>query len=528
MARADERRFVLFERGHVRDRIVLASMRDSLRELVNPDTGIPFTEDEIARATQEGSRYYAEADAIDLIAQAQQMRASWLVDQSFPRRASSGYLYGVHQELWLPDGPLPAKGGTGTVRARAAPGTIWVGSSVVPNPAARVFRDANGKRYQVFETRSTPASGEVVLLVRGIDGGDATNLLVGSPAVVWVNPPPGAEPEATIETDFTGGINAETDLEFAGRIEDAMRFRPGAGNEAHFRAWAKNASASVEDAFVYPCALDWGSVVVAVTQKRGNVKGPLARVPNASTLADVTAALTPPGSSLVPGNVHVLVTGALRNNTDLALRVGLGRGIAGGWKDATPWPIASAADAFVEVNSVVDQTHFRILTAVPPTFDLPAAPSMMIWDKDTSRFESLDVLSVSLVSDGIYDVVLGSAPTMTISGDEVVSPDTDRREALALAVEAYFDALGPYEILDIPNDPLGHRAKRFPPPSFELPYKITAKIVSDLLEQLGGAATDVQLLSPAAGTAPALPVSRTYGPGRLVLRNLGVYDVEDV
>lgn len=528
MTRPDERRFVLFPRGHVRDRVILTVLRNGMREMVNPDTGQLFTEDEIARATQEGSRYFLGADGIDLYGQAAQSRAAWFVDQLFPRKASTGYLQDVHQPLWQPDGYLPAAGGIGKVTAVAPAGTIWNGSTTIPDPAARQARDPDGKRYQVYITEVTPAGGTVELTMRGIDGGDASNLDAGTP-LTWINAPVGADPEAVVSVDFEGGVNAETDEEFATRVEDAMHYRSGAGNQAQFRAWARSASAAVDLAFVYACGLHAGSVVVCITQKRTG-PGPLAKIPTLATLTDVTAYLTPPSSPVVPGNVHVLVVGPSQSASDLSLRFALTRGAAGGWRDIRPWPSCSASMPQALIDTVSDQTHFQILTDVAPQFSLPAsgltAPSMMVWDETSSRFFELNVQSVSLAAPDTYAVVLNAEPEVTLSSGMPVSPMTDRMTAIAESLEQYIDSLGPGELVDLLTDERGHRAYRFPRPTQEAPSKLNFRLISTILEDLGGAAGDGEIFN-ATTESPPVPTSPSDGPAKIILGQVGIYDVED-
>lgn len=529
MTRPDERRFVLFPRGHVRDQLLLAHFRNEIRKLVNPDTGVLFTEDEVARITQQGSRYYIEADAVDLYGQAEQQRAAYFVDQIVPSRAASPFLNNVHGPLWQPEGKLESEGGSGLVTAQAAAGVIFVGSATIPDAAAAFARDAAGKRYQVLTTVVTPAGGVAALMMKGVDGGDDTNLTINT-ELTWVNPPVGAEPTAVVAGNFSGGVNDETDSEFAKRIEDTIRHRPGSGNQAHFRAWAKQASSSVETAFVYASALHAGSVLVCIVQKRANVVGPTARIPNFATLAKVTAYLVPPSSPVVPGNVFVLVVPPQATPTNIGLRVGMQRGTTGGWNDLTPWPRASAAYPRAHITQVTSQTQFRITTDVAPAVALPAAganaPQMMVWNDDTSSFERLSVASVSLFGTNVYEVALSASPSFTLALDHVVSPYTDRDDLIAEAVQNYFDTLGPGEVVNLATDVRGHRAFRWPRTSEAYPQKAGQGIVSLLIEQLGGVASDAELVQ-ASMTAPALPANMTNGPHMLTVQHVGVYDFED-
>ena len=150
------------------------------------------------------------------------------------------------------------------------------------------------------------------MLLVGVNVGEATNLPAGSKLTWGGNQPLSAAKEFTTTEDGSGGIDAETDAEWAARMEADDAHKPESGNNAHVRKWAREASNAVEDTFVYACAKYAGTKVVAVTQKRGRQteaapKGPLARIPSAGTLARVRAYLVPPGSPKVPERVVSVV-----------------------------------------------------------------------------------------------------------------------------------------------------------------------------------------------------------------------------
>ncbi len=530
MTRPDERRFTLFARGYVRDNLILAHLRNSLRVLINPDTSALFTEDEIARITQSGSRYYIQADAIDLYGQAVQARDSYFVDQIVPTRAASPFLLNIHGPLWIPEGQLLATGASGTVGGIATVGVIWPGSTTLGDPAATRGTDPSGKTYQVQITETTPIGGSVTLQLVGVDGGDATNIAAGT-IIKWANPPIGAQAEAAALVDFSGGVDDETESDFANRIEDRIHHRPASGNQAHFRAWAQQASNAVEQAFVYACALNAGSVVVCATQKRASVLGPLARIPSFGTLSVLTGYLVPPNSPVVPGDVFVLVVPPTSVPSDLSLRVSLRRATPGGWNDIAPWPKATPAFPRAAITALSTQTSFTITTDRAPIQALPVSgpnvPSMMVWRKATSTFERLNVQSVASAGTNLYTVTLNSQiSTGNIAVGDVLSPYTDRQTVLANAVQQYFDSLGPGELVDLTTDPRGYRAFRYPKPVESAPQKVGQGIVTTILDVLGGAASDAELVH-ATVTTPAVPVSITAGPSMLTLGHLGCYDPDN-
>lgn len=527
----DERRFTAFNRGVVRDDIILAAFRNSLRTLVNPETNAPFTEDEIQRATQPGSRFYIEADAIDLYGQAMQARSIWFASQIDPRLANSTYLKEFHGRLWLGENSLlPATGGSAEdgVNASATPGSVFQGSTTVPDPTAAVATDPNGYRYQVLQTVVTPANGIAVLSMKGIDTGLVTNLIPGTVLTWSENQPLGAEPQATVVSQFEGGFEIETDSEYADRIQQRIRFKPACGNNAHFVAWSKEASNAVETAFVYATALHAGSTLVSITQKRGSTVGPNARQASIGTLTDVTNYIVPPNSPVLAQRAFVLVTTVTPQESDLVLKISLNYGASGGWNDVNPWPLYSALYPQVQVTNVTSQQDFDVQT----DSDLPNgatslsgadAPKLMLWNASTSRWVLLDVDTVDATSSPTINITLNEAPTgITIATGDRLSPYTDRLNTIAEALEVYFDTLGPGEVVNLVSDPRGARAMRYPTPAQASPIRAGQAMLAPLIEALGGLATDAEL-TYISRNDPDLPGDISDGPNIVTLGNVNIH-----
>lgn len=511
---ATDREFSFFTRGQHRE-LILALWRNSLRELTNPDTGAAFTETEIATATAEGGRWWTEADAVDAVLMGEQQRALWLADQVRIDRASTSWLRGYHGVMWG-EAPLPGTGGSGTVLATATPGTVWTGSTTIPDGSAIYGTDAAGLRYQVRATETTDGSGEVELVVEGIDTGRATNLVEGD-VITWANPTPAMGATATVTEDFSGGTSDETDVEFARRLIARIRHKPAAGNASHFRLWARAASNAVEDACVYSCAFHAGSVLVVPIQKRSGVAGPNARIAGLTVLEDVRDRLVPRLSPDVPARAHVVVVPAVAEPSDLLLNLSMAKGSSNGWTDLYPWPGYTSGVSVV--SSVLSSTSFWMHSDT----SLPAgvtAPSLMRWNESTSRFESLSVSSVSSLGAGLYAVTLSVSSSVAVG--DYISPDTAKRLTIAEAIESYFDERGPGEVVDLDEDDRAHRAYRFPEPHEELPYRAGSTVTTRLGDALGLALADAELIS-ASVTTPTLPATVIEGPSQVTLGNVAVY-----
>lgn len=525
MASPTERQFAVYRRGEVRE-LILANYREGLRALVDPDNGQPFTEDTIRQVTQPGSRFFVEADAIDLISQGQIKRAEFLAQQARVDRAGHAYLANFHGPQWG-ENFLPGFGGAGSVQATGNAGTTWVGSTTLPDATATFATDPAGNRYQVLITGAADANGQATLQLGAIDAGEQTNIVVGT-VLTWTNAPPGSSPTAAVVgLDFRGGAPPEDDDDFSERLASRIRHKPAAGNTAQFRAWARESSVSVEDGFVYACALGAGSVVVAVTQKRAGVVGPLARIPTAGVLATVTAYLVSPASPVVPPRALTVVVPPNPVSSNVTLELSQLKGSSTGWTDLAPFPQIGAGDTNVLVTTVNTPTQFELTAAgagqLPQGQAGPVAGiSVMQWVPATSAFEALDVANVTDDGGGVYTVDLATAPTTAVVVGAVISPDMSNRATLAIGVIAYFDSLGPGEVLDLDTDPRGARAFRHPKPTETYPSRAGQSMIGTITEALGAAVADATV-SGISVSSPPLPVDPVDGPGLVVLGDLGVY-----
>lgn len=520
--------------GEERDKM-LANLRAVYRTWIgrfDPSIGRVVTEDDVIAAAQEGSRDYAHFNAIDQALLVQYANAAALADQAFPARATSGALVLHAEQRDLPR--LPAVGATIYAMATAPVGALFVGSTTIPDPAA-AYATINGLRFQVLYNVTTPANGiagsdpTAPLILVGVSTGSQTNIPAGSKLTWAGNAPIGAVSPFSTTVDGIGGTDVETEADWARRMSDDDAHPSENENQAHVRRWARASSVAIEDAFIYSCAKYAGTDVVTITQKRGLVnetapKGPLARVPAAGTLTAATAYLTPPGSPVATFRGVRVVTAPQTTYTNVALGLALPRGRGIGWKDTRPWTLAVGTPAII--TTVTDQTHFVITTTSEPPSSTSA---IMVWHRSISRWEELLVSSISDAGGGTaWNVVLSSAPQKAaITTGEYVSPTLRQPLLFALAVERYFDSLGPGEVIDTTVDGRAPRAARFPDPVEAWPYRAGAAIFTSIELSLSGSIVNGQLLA-ISSTEPTLPLDPTDGPRMLVCGHVGVYPVEDL
>lgn len=510
------------ERGTIREE-ALATYREGLRALIDPTTGEPFTDADIARATQEGAPKYARFESLELAVLAVHAKAPALADQIFPSRATTGTLelHGAEREMPR----LPAAGATVQATCTADPGAVFIGSTTVPDPSAAFAVDAASRRFQLLYSVTTPANGiagsDLIapMLLVGVDVGEATNLPAGTKLTWQGNQPLSAAKDFTTTEDGSGGIDAETDAEWAARIEADDAHKPESGNNAHVRKWGRESTNAVEDVFSFASAKYAGTKVIAITQKRGRSttpKGPLARIPSAGTLARVRAYLVPPASPKVPERVASVVVAPVPAYTNTSIGLALPRGRGLGWSDVRPWPSYSAGPAII--TAIGSPTSFTLTTPSTPT---GTAPKLMQWVRALSQWEELRVSSVVALGVNTWTVTLSSAPKSALAVSSYVSPLVRGYALLALAVERYFDSLGPGEVVAA-TDPRFVRAARFPDPVERYPYRAGSAILSTLQAALVGTLTSGELLAISA-TVPTVPTDPASGPGMLVAGHVAVY-----
>lgn len=522
------REFEVALRGEVRD-LIMDYFRSGLRMCTNPETGNLFTEDEIVRATAPGSRWYREAQAIDDAMQGEQRRALFINDQLRINRACTRWLEEYHARQWDPDGRLAATRGSGSVEISGTAGTPIVWSTDVPDETAYWGTSASGVRVQVFASDVIGPLGNVTATMIAMEPGAASNLAIGD-IITWANRDPGMAPQATVTTQWGGGTDIETDAEWASRMEANQRHRPGSGNDAQQRAWARRSSNAIEDAFIYPCAFGDGSFMVCILQKRGaGITTPLARIPSSTVKADAVAYLTPPGSPVEPTPPRVMVVEPWQVLADFGIRLSLLSGSDGGWTDARPWPniIGPTSTSLPRLTSLSAPTanmtapYDTYFPGYSTTATLTGAdcPRLMFWYAAESEWRELTgVDSIANTSANTYAITFSAVPA-GLTSTSVISPLTELRDSIAQACRDYMDERGPGELY-ADTDYRFARCSRFPEPREEKPFRIGAEIATRAMDGVAGAAGDADL--PYQLETPGTPVD-AVSPQMYFLGKVGVY-----
>ena len=508
---------------------MLSMYRSGLRTLIDPKTGLPVSEETIARVTQPEGRQWSYFRANELAILGVHAKAQGLADQFRPKRSTTVTLRGIHAPMRGVT-PLKASGATLICQAKSGVGSTFVGSTTLPDPVAAFATDPAGLKYQVLFDVTTPANGiagsdpSAPLYLVGVDTGERTNLPAGTKLKWAGNQPLNAELEFEVVDDGRGGLDDETDGELADRIESEIAHPPESGNNAHNCKWAREATTAVEFAFAYACAKYSGTDVISFTQKRGRQKetapkGPLARIPSAGTLALVNAYLAPPASPVKPERIVSFVRAPVPQYSTLAIGVAIPRGRGFGWADVRPWPLY-AGDA-ATISAVTDQTHFKIATSSTlPTGS--AVPHIMVWAREKSRWEELLVASITPAGFGLFDVVLMTPPTHTLAINDHISPLIRGASLLGQGVERYFDSRGPGEVVNLATDPRAPRARRFVDPVERYPQRVGSDILTTLQNAVPGLISTGELLSIDA-SMPTVPTDPAMGPSILVAGHMAMY-----
>lgn len=267
-----------------------------------------------------------------------------------------------------------------------------------------------GLRYRVVSASSVTNGASVAVV--GIDVGTATNLDAGA-ILTWTSPPFGSGPTCVVgAAGLTNGADVDNDERLRERLLKLLREPQNGGSWAHYRQWAEDASAAVEDGYVFPAAQGPGTVHVAYTIE-GTEDNRYARAGTTALTLVVANAIV----SEQPEFADVTVTTVAHQGLELAISVTLpepleGGGAGGGWVDvsadrwAKPKIGAGNADGVVTVTTANSSTSFTV-----NAYNQPVDGSTVAFFSTTDR-----KMLVAVVS----GTATGSAGAWTFSTDRAL------------------------------------------------------------------------------------------------------------
>lgn len=127
--------------------------------------------------------------------------------------------------------------------------------TVIPEDTELVTAD--GVKYKTTE-EGTIAAGTATVTARALTAGEVGNSDVGS-VFSLETPITGLDSTATVSTEFTGGVDEESDDDYRTRVLERIAEPPLGGAEQDYVAWAKSV-AGVTRAWAYPRYLGAGTV----------------------------------------------------------------------------------------------------------------------------------------------------------------------------------------------------------------------------------------------------------------------------
>lgn len=338
--------------------------------------------------------------------------------------------------------------------------------SVTYAAGAELRGDKNGKVYTVVATTTVASGGSVGVV--GKDIGRATNLPSGA-LLTWTSPPSGSATTCVVGVvGLINGQEVDNDARLRVRLLKNLQAKPGAGNWSQARQWAEDASASVEDAYVYPAVHGPGTAHVVITAA-GTADNLYSRVTPDALVTLVTSAV----AAEYPEPSDVVVTAVQYQSADLAVRLSLPLPVAsmggagGGWVDTVRWPPALAT-AGVAVTAAVTSSIYTVNATTAPVVGRHVA----FWDAANFVFRRAIVASFT-GSSGAYTITLDRALTTILVG-AYVSPDSERIDSYGRVLCEQLAKLGPGERTSVA------RAKRHPYVSPERPSTLSTVLLAGL------------------------------------------------
>ena len=403
--------------------------------------------------------------------------------------------------------------------AGAAGNVIVTCTGVVTYAAGQEAVSAKGKRYRVVAV-STVSTGAAVGVI-GIDTGTETNLESGA-VLTWTSPPAGSATTCVVDSGgLTNGQPADTDSRLRKRLLKRLREPQNGGSWAHVQRWIEDASASVQDPYVYPAAQGPATFHAAYT-----IEGTRA---NDFQRAGTTALTTSLADAVVlqaPEFSDATITTVQHEDLSVVLKLTLPNpvvqgGAGGGWVDKSTerWPPALAGGA-VTVTTVVDSDSFIVTSTTTPI----DGAWIHLFDSTNREMLTARVVSHS-GSSGSYTISLDRALSGITAGDHVF-PASERGAKYADTIMAEVAKLAPGEkTSDVDVLP---RAYRHPRAIDGFPSGLTTKQLT-AVQTAYGEIQNASYFALNGSTSytlplePSVPASVTDAPNIWRVKHFSVY-----
>jgi uncharacterized phage protein gp47/JayE len=341
-------------------------------------------------------------------------------------------------------------------------------------PAAFRCTAPDGQKYDTTTTTVGAITGTKVE-VQAVEGGEASNQ-DADVIMTWDSTSIGnLKQTAVVDAgELDGGADADDDETLRQRLLDRLSFPQGGGNDAQVKAWAEEASAAVDKAYVYPAVRGAGSFDIAVTAEGGD------RTLASATVAEVAAYVR---GKVPGGSIDVNVTTVAPQAMDIIVYLSLplpqnAGGAGGGWRDGTPWPSGS----FAAGTNDGKVTSYSAPTATVRTTTAPVVGNQIgIWNPTNKKMYEYTVTVVGGVS-GAYTIQVqdsnGATGFKVSPLDAYVSAGAYSLATYADDLAEQIELLGPGE--KTTNTDILPRGRRFPGTDVSNPSDLTSKLLSVL------------------------------------------------
>lgn len=422
----------------------VAEIRDTILRTIR----LGFQRVGLSANVLEGSENYIRADAI-------------------ARRVVHAF---ANNQIALQDySPLTAQGDALTAIARvygveprapskAAGYLVITCTGTVTIPAGYQCTSPSGEKYQTTSV-NTVATGASVL-VEAVNTGKQTDVAALA-TMTWDSNAVGPlqQTAKVAASGITGGENEDDQEKLRQRLISRLAFPGVGGNVSQTKAFAEQASAAVDAAYVYAAARGPSSYDVALVSDESDRSVPV-------TVINTVAAYL---EANLPGHASVNVTTVAEQGVDVVFQATLALpatagGAGGGWRDASPWPsgapVAGTDDGKVTAYNAGTGTATVRTTASPAV-----GQSIAIWSPVTETLYEYTVTTIGGVS-GAYTIKVqdatGAVGFKVSPLSAYVSAGAHNLKSYAETIAAQFLLLGPGEKTASPE--ILPRGRRQPTP----------------------------------------------------------------